>query len=193
MNAEENERQYRIIDQLLTAHAVLRDRYARRARLLSVFALAVSVALNGFVFANEEVLKFIFWGHVEAAKVGLGLVSIALLVFAVIEFRVNWEGTSESHSEAVTRLGRLKAKFREAPADPSDDCWLRLSAEYATTMQELPPIPESSFAHLKALHEHKRALSREISNNPGVPSGLLSIRLRWRAWRRMNNHDDGTA
>ena len=105
----------------------------------------------------------------------------------MIEFRVNWEGKSQSHSEAVTRLGRLKAKFREAHADPSDDCWSGLSAEYATTMQELPPIPESSFAHLKALHEYKRVLSREISKNPGVPVGLLGIRLRWSAWRRMNN------
>ena len=72
MTADENERQYRIIDQLLTAHAVLRDRYARRARLLSVSALALSVALNGFVFANDEVLKLIFRGHVHNAKIGLG-------------------------------------------------------------------------------------------------------------------------
>ncbi|MCA1600945.1 MAG: hypothetical protein LC776_04650, partial [Acidobacteria bacterium] len=116
---------------------------------------------------------------------GLGLVSIALLVFAVIEFRVNWEGKSQSHSEAVTRLGRLKAKFREAHADSSDDCWSGLSAEYATTMQELPAIPERSFAKLKALHEHKRELSREISKHPSVPAALLSLQLRWRALCKM--------
>ncbi len=186
MTAEENERQYRIIDQLLTAHSVLRDRYARRARFLSVSALALSVALNGFVFANDDVLKFIFRGHVEAAKIGLGLVSIGLLVFAIIEFRVNWEGKSQSHSEAVSRLGRLKAKFRDGQTTPSEDYWSALSNEYATTMRELPPIPERSFARLKALHVHKRVLSREISNHPGVPCALLSFRLRWRAWRQLS-------
>lgn len=185
MTVEENERQYRIVDQLLTAHSVLRDRYARRARLLSVSALALSVVLNGFVFASDDILRLVFHGHVEAAKIGLGLVSIGLLVFAIIEFRVNWEGKSQSHSEAVGRLGHLKAKFREAHAAGGDSSIRAVSAEYARTMQDLPAVPERFFATLKALHEHKRALTREISKHPSVPVILLSLQLRWRASRNM--------
>jgi hypothetical protein len=186
MTSEENERQYRIIDQLLTAHAVLRDRYGRRARILSVFALGLAITLNGFVFASDDVLKFIFRGRVEAAKIGLGFTSIGLLVLAILEFRVNWEGKRQSHSEGVDRLSRLKAKYREAHTTSDQACWPRLSADYATTMQELPPVPERDFAALKARHEHKRLLSREISEHPGVPYLLLSLRLRWHAYRQLS-------
>jgi hypothetical protein len=120
-------------------------------------------------------LKFIFRGHVDAGKIGLGLISIGLLVFAIVEFRVNWQGKSQSHLEAVRRLSRLKAKYRETHAASDQACRGGLSADYATTMQEMPPIPERSFASLKALHEFKRLLSREISKHPGVPSPLLEF------------------
>jgi hypothetical protein len=187
MQADENERQYRIIDQLMTSHAVLRDRYARRAKLLNVSLLSFAIALNGFVFASDDFLKLLFPGHAVAAKIALGIISIALLILSIVELRVDWEGQSQSHSEAVARLSRLKAKYREAHASKTTNRFDELTRDYASTMEALPPIPERSFTRLKARHEFKRLLSQEISKHPGLPSVLLSIRLRWNAWRKLSS------
>jgi hypothetical protein len=187
MQANENERQYRIIDQLMTSHAVLRDRYARRAKLLNVSLLSFAIALNGFVFASDDFLKLLFPGHAAAAKIALGIISIALLILSIVELRVDWEGQSRSHSEAVARLSRLKAKYREAHTSKAANRFDELTRDYASTMEALPPIPERSFTRLKAHHEFKRLLSQEISKHPGAPSVLLSIRLRWNAWRKLSS------
>lgn len=185
MDAQENQRQYRIIDQLMTAHAVLRDRYHRRARTLNISIFSLAIALNGFVFATDDILKVIFPGHADAARIGLGITSIALLILSVVELRVNWEGQARSHIEALNRLGELKARFRECHADGNQHAYQQLSRDYALTMKELPPIPERSFAALKAYHTYKRLLSVEISKHPGVPQIILSTRLRWRAFQRL--------
>jgi hypothetical protein len=185
MQTNENERQYRIIDQLMTAHAVLRDRYARRARILNIGLLSLAIALNGFVFVSDDFLRIIFWNDLARVKAVLGLVSIGLLIFSIVEFRVDWEGQSRSHSEALGRLGRLKAKYREVRSNKAPDRFDELTREYASTMETLPSIPERSFARLKAQHQFKRALSKQISKHPTVPAVLLAIRLRWSGWRHL--------
>jgi len=187
MQADENKRQYRIIDQLLTSHAVLRDRYARRAGLLNVSLLSFAIALNGFVFASDDFLKSLFPAHPTVAKTALGIISIALLILTIVELRVDWEGQSRSHSEAVGRLSRLKGKYRETYASKASDRFDDLTRDYASTTEALPPIPERSFTRLKAHHEFKRLLSEEISKHPGVPAIFLSVRLRWKAWRTLSS------
>ena len=187
MQVDENERQYRIIDQLMTSHAVLRDRYGRRAGILNLSLLSLAIALNGFVFASDDILRSIFRERAGAAKATLGIISIALLVLSIVELRVDWEGQSRSHSEAVGRLSRLKAKYRETHAKKDGDSFDELTRDYASTMEALPPIPERSFTRLKAHHEFKRRLSQEISKHPGVPAILLSVRLRWNAWHNLGS------
>lgn len=184
---DENERQYRIIDQLMTAHSVLRDRFRRRAEFLKLSLLILSVALNTFVFASDETFKLLF-GFVPEAKLWIGVISTALLALSIIEFRVDWEGQSRSHGEALERLGRLKAIYREAHArGEGDAAHGHLGQEFAGTMEQLPPIPEQSFAQLKGLHHYKRLLSREIDEHPAVPVWLLALRLRWQAIRRLRD------
>jgi hypothetical protein len=185
MQAHENERQYRIIDQLMTAHAVLRDRYAWRARILNIGLLSLAIALNGFVFASDDFLRIIFGNDPAHIKALLGLVSVGLLILSIVEFRVDWEGQSRSHSEALARLGRLKAKYREVQTSKAPDRFDELTRDYASTMEALPSIPERSFATLKAHHQFKRVLSEQISKHPTIPAFLLAIRLRWNGWRHL--------
>jgi hypothetical protein len=194
MGESENERQYRVIDQMMTMHSILRDRYGRRARLLSIGLLAFAVALNAFVFADDKVLAVLFGSNLDAAKIGLGITSVVLMVLSIIEYRVDWEGLAQSHAEAVQRLGRLKAKYREAfsgsVAGTNPD-HASLSQDYARTMEELPHIPEAQFHRLKARHAFKRRLSKEIDDNPGVPVSLLSLRLRARGiWLGLRQKKD---
>jgi hypothetical protein len=194
-NKQENERQYRIVDQMMTAHAVLRDRFSRRARTLNLLLLSLAIILNAFVFASDDMLKVLFFGHTAEAKVWIASVSVALLVLAIIEFRVDWEGRSRSHEDAVERLSRLKASYREAHAVNGRGA--ELTREYARTMAMLPPIPERSFIRLKAYHKFKRLLSQELDAHPGIPAWLASLRLRWQIIRGKNflsdrTHDEAT-
>ena len=177
---EENERQYRLIDQMMTAHAVLRDRFSRCARTLNILLLALAIVLNAFVFASDDTLKILF-GRTTEAKVWIGVVSVVLLILVIVEFLVNWEGQSRSHKEAVERLGQLKANYREAAA--SNGKYDELTREYARTMAMLPAIPEKSFIRLKAYHKFKRLLSEELDAHPGLPAWLVGTRLRWRIIR----------
>jgi hypothetical protein len=177
---EENERQYKLINQMMTAHAVLRDRFSCRARTLNILLLALAIVLNAFVFASDDSLKILF-GYVTEAKVWIGVVSIVLLVLVIVEFLVDWEGQSRSHKEAVERLGQLKANYREAYA--SDGQYEELTREYARTMEMLPAIPEKCFSRLKAYHKFKRLLSEELDAHPGLPAWLAGIRVRWRSVR----------
>jgi hypothetical protein len=194
MDENENKRQYRVIDQMMTMHSVLRDRYRQRARLLSIGLLAFAVALNAFVFADDKVLVFLFGSNLEAAKIGLGITSVALMILSIIEYRVDWESMAQSHGEAVVRLGRLKTKYQEEFSRSVAGAGLdqvSLSLDYARTMEEFPSIPEAQFHRLKARHAFKRRLSKEIDDNPGVPVTLLSLRLRARGiWLGLRKKDN---
>jgi hypothetical protein len=181
----ENERQYQVIDQLMTAHAFLRDRYRRFALLLDLSLLSLSIGLNGFVFASDDTFRLLFFGHAAEAKLCIGLISVALLVVSIIQFRVDWEGQGRSHADALDRLGQLKVIHREAHSrGETDTLQAELTKEYARTMKLLPPVPERWFLRLKAHHKHKRLLSQEIDAHPGVPAWLLSLGLRWRVSRK---------
>lgn len=177
----ENGRQYRLIDQLMTAHAVLRDQYRRRASTFDISLLALSIGLNAFVFTDDATLHAIFFGHAVAAKLWIGLISVALLIVSLVGFRVDWEGKARSHKEAVERLGRLKARYREVHAGgDTADTREELGKEYARTTELLPAIPERCFARLKAQHQFKRLVSRELDSHPGVPMWILALRIRYR-------------
>ena len=178
----DNDRQYRVINQMLTAHSVLRDRCKRRAFVISTGILALSVALNAFVFASDDMLRLIFRGHVDFGKLGLQITSVFLLILSIIELKVNWAAEGGSRDEALKRLARLKAKYREVFGRQRDEASQNeLTREYARTMEEIPAIPEKLFAKLKATHEFKCLLSKRISAHPGVPHWILAVLLQLKA------------
>ena len=192
---EENERQYRVIDQMLTMHARLRDRYGRRALFINLILLISAVALNTFVFAGEDVFRLlgIAPGH---ARIVIGFISVLLLVIALVEYKVDWGGLSKRHGDAADGLSCLKSKYRADYASrrktgaPPDE---HLGREYAITMEVLPPIPDRLFNKLKSYCLYKRLVSEEISKNPKVPVLLIRFRFRMQGiWAFLKtNHKTG--
>lgn len=176
---EENERQYRVTDQMITMHAALRDRYRRRALLISTVLLAGSVCLNGLVFAGDSLFRQ-FGLNVNFARDGIAFISILLLAASIVESRVDWGGRSRLHEDAVQKLSQLKAKYRTQHSNPeTDDASLdTLSQDYAQTMPQLTPIPEKYHNILKALHKFKRLESAAIDRHPTAPVFLIRLCLR---------------
>lgn len=95
MGESENDRQYDVLDQMLTAHALLRDRYAWRALWLNICLLATAIALNAFVFAGDDVLVAMFGAKPEHVKMGLGIASVVAMILSIMALRVDWSGAAE--------------------------------------------------------------------------------------------------
>lgn len=176
----ENERQYGLVDQLLSMHSALRDKYERRAFWLNTALIGISLFLCVFAFVGDDALSSL--GHDPAiTRLILGFSAVIALLLSITEFRVDWKAIGSRHGEAVDCLAGLKAKYRKAFNESADDDSkknLRLTSQYDKTMANLPPIPERHFNPLKAAHQFKRILSQRISQNPKAFGWLLWMQLR---------------
>lgn len=177
---EESERQYSVIDQLLTMHSVLRDRMNRRAFWLNTALVGFSLLVTAFVFVGDDVLRTLSF-EPAIARFILGVAAVLLLVCSITEFRVDWRSVAGKHAEAASRLGALKAKYRKEFAETrGDDATTnaRLTSEYDSVMASLPAIPDRWFNVLKAEHQFKRLLSERITQCPKTPTWFLRLKLR---------------
>lgn len=185
ISKNENDRQYRLIDQGLSMHSILRDRYARRATLLNCGLIGTSIFLCAFAFACDQAFTVIGVSP-EIAKSALGFLSVVVLILSIIEFRVGWEGKASLHLEATQHLGELKLKYRKAWTENQGNDTKqngRLSREYEKLQSLLPPIPENKFLSLKKEHEFKRLLSQRVSQHTKTPLWFLRLQMQWEGIR----------
>ena len=177
---QENERQYKLVDQLLSMHSLLGQKYERRALWLNTAQMGISLFLCVFAFVGDDLLRSLGY-HPPMARFVLGFSAVVVLMLSITEFRVNWKAVGSRHDNAVGCLSTLKAKYRRAfneSAGSDSKKNTRLTAEYQKTMAILPPIPERHFTQLKAAHQFKRILSLKLSQNPKAPEWFLRIQLR---------------
>ena len=182
---QENERQYKLVDQLLSMHSSLRDKYKRHAFWLNTAQITISMVLCVFAFVGDDLLSSLGY-HSPMARFVLGFSAVIALMLSITEFRVDWKAIGSRHVNAVGHLSALKAKYRKAfnesaGNDSKKDS--RLMTEYQKIMAILPPIPERYFLQLKADHQFKRVLSQRIGQNPKAPVWVLRIRLRLEGMR----------
>ena len=176
----ENERQYKVIDQMLSMHSSLRDRMERRAFWLNTILVASSLYLTIFVFVGDELLEEMRLDP-PTTRIVIGLVALVVLICSITEFRVDWRAVAGRHGEAAVRLVALKAMYRRFWAETTDNDpkkYRRLRSEYDKAMSILPPIPDGWFNKLKAEHQFKRILSERTSQHPTIPVWFLRIQLR---------------
>ena len=177
---QENERQYKLVDQLLSMHSLLGEKYERRAFWLNTAQIGISLFLCVFAFVGDDVLRSLGY-HPPMARFVLGFSAVIVLMLSITEFRVDWKAVGSRHVNAVGCLSTLKAKYRRAfneSAGNDSTKNTRLTTEYQKTMAILPPIPERHFIQLKAAHQFKLILSQKLSQNPKSPEWFLRIQLR---------------
>lgn len=177
---QENERQYRTIDQTLSMHSSYRDRMERRAFWLNTALIASSLFLTVFAFIGDDLLRALGFDPAMARFV-LGLAAVVVLICSITEFRVDWRSVAGRHAEAVSLLAAMKAKYRKSFAETSGDDSkknARLTSEYNKAMSSVPSIPDRWFNTLKAEHQFKRLLSERISLCPKAPKCYLWLQLR---------------
>lgn len=177
---KENERQYQVIDQMLSMHSCLRDKHTRWAFWLNTFLIGVSLFLCVFSFVGDDQLALLV-DRPKEARVIVGFFAVIMLILSITEFRVDWKAAGSNHSNAASHLSSLKAKYRKAFAESAgNDCEknAHLTTEYDQTMKVLTPIPDRYFSKLKADHLFKRNLSQRVSQNPNAPVWILRLQLR---------------
>jgi hypothetical protein len=177
---EENERQYRVVDQMLTMHSLLRDRMERRAFWLNTALIASSLYLTVFTFVGDDLLRKLDLDPARTRFV-FGLITIVVLICSITEFRVDWRSIAGRHAEAVSRLTRMKAKYRQFFTDTGGNNPQMnkiLTSECDNMMSNISTIPDQWFNVLKAEHQFKRLLSERISQCPKTPIWFLRLQLR---------------
>ena len=183
MTQEEHDREYRVVDQMISMHSYVAQRKRSQVLWMSVGLLFASAITCGFTFADDATIRLLGISPGRERLV-VGVASLFLFGLSIVELRVDWAGVARAHSDASKRLSLLKAKYRHAHASQLADkqpLWLELSKEYTDTLASIEGIPEKSFTKLKAHHHYKVELSRTIDRHPGVPAWILALCLRAKA------------
>lgn len=182
--ADEFRRKRRVLDQTITGHAFLRDLYERRALLLTLLILALSIAATATAFLGGEAPVTIA-GIRARTQVWVGVLTGLIFFLSLVDLRVDWRQRAGAHDEAVRRLGRVKAIFRGVTIvdERVDATGVDLDFEYESAMDQVPPIPEKWFLRAKAKHLRKVAASQLLSSHPGAPAWLMKLRATWAGMR----------
>ncbi|WP_433361604.1 hypothetical protein ACQPZX_28810 [Actinoplanes sp. CA-142083] len=176
---EETQRQRDVVDLMASAHATLRDRYRRRATVMTCTLLAASVVATAFAFAAGDT-KVTLLGVTLDRSAWLGWFAVATFTLTLADLVLDWRGNGRRHEDAVRQLAGLKAEYRRPlPAGAEAAARARLTGRYQSVMDTVAPIPERKFLALKAAHLRKSELSRLLSAKPG-----MSVRQARRALKK---------
>jgi hypothetical protein len=169
-------RKRRVLDQMLTGHSLLRDRYKRHALALSLLTLALSIVATSIAFLSGESM-FSVLGVQARAQIWIGSLTTILFFLTLVDLLVHWRERAGAHADAVQRLGRLKGMFRMATIhdDRVVATGIDLSIEYDRTMEQLPPIPERLFLWMKAKHIRKVQVSKLLDTHAGAPLSYVYL------------------
>jgi len=175
----EIERIFRVSDMLVTAHANLREKYARRALLLDLAILGISVWLTAVVFIEPR-LSFKLTPFNLDPQVWVGLLGVLTLFLSILQLRVDWKGRSDAHRRSLDLYAEVKNECRYLLS--SDGGLTREACQHALAMFELSsdvgrPIPESEFLRQKRKHLQKVEMSRYLDTHPGASLMAMKFRM----------------
>lgn len=179
MNSNENNRQYRIIDQMISMHSRLRDQYHMKATITKISIIAFATFVTGLSLIDPELFLTIKIGS-DTIKLFTGMSSLLIIILTVLELIVGWSNKSRSHQDAVNALSRLKSEFRgsyEIYFGENETENRRLQDLYKTTIENVVSIPDKRFITLKGYHLYKIEVSKAIDLYPGTPVWILKLKI----------------
>jgi len=179
-------RQYRLLNQTITMHAILRDRYSTRALILDVMLLICSIIFCATTFAPSDLYTFLGI-EPDSGRIILGIASVVAFMAAIISLRVDWKARSNKHRDAAKKLSDNLKLFRENKNE--NDGWekesmAKLNQSYWEAMRNIEEIPDKFFNPLKAKHLRKVEISKLSSSLNGCPIFILKIIVLWRAIKK---------
>jgi hypothetical protein len=165
---DEIDRQERLVDQMLTMQARLRDRDRAVGTLLVCAVLIASLVGVAFAFAGSGPVLTLL-GVTATRTTWLGWLAVGTAALTLVELVVDRRGAAQRRAGAVRVLGALKAEYRVPPTRGQEIAEAaRLSERYAQAMEAIPAVPDQAFIRLKATHLRKVEVSRLLSEHPGM-------------------------
>jgi hypothetical protein len=180
---EEVRRIKRVCDSLCTAHAALRDRFARRAFTSDLIVLGASIWIVALAFVESRInvmLTPFGWN----SQIWVGLLSIATFFLTIVQIKADWKARSDAHKRSLDLYAEVKreAGYLLASDIIEEQGCRRVFARYDMASAVAVEIPERDFLALKQRHKVKVELSRYLDSHPGA--SLLLTRIRF--WIRDN-------
>jgi hypothetical protein len=172
------------VDQSITGHSFLRDKFSRRAGVLSSIIL-IGAAVVTFLAVSSESVRAHFYLSYPRADHLIGLLGFAVLLCSILELQIGWRERSSRHAEAANALARLKLLIaRELGSDLTltKARFTEIQQAYENVNDLIAKIPERRFLELKALHRRKVEMSKFLDRHPGASIFLLRLKI----WLRDN-------
>jgi hypothetical protein len=178
----ETERMRRVADQLCTAHAALRDRFASRQFATDVVVLLLSAWLASMGFVDPRYSQWLTPPGFDA-QLWIGLLGSITFGLTLVQFKADWRSRSEAHRRSFTMYAEVKreAGYLLGTGDEiSARDFQRLADRYDMASDVGTGIPEADFVSLKRQHKLKVAVSRTLDEKPGSIPWLIKIKLMMR-------------
>jgi hypothetical protein len=178
---DELQRIRRVSDQLCSAHAGLRDKFAQRALILDLLILAASVWLVALAFVDPVLNLALTPFHLDA-RLWVGALAVGTFLGTLVQLKTDWKGRSDSHKRTAQLYAEVKREAGYVLADDvvDDPSFHRVLARYDLASAVGVAVPERDFLPEKRRHKTKIALSRYLDTHPSA--SLLIIRVRF--WMR---------
>jgi uncharacterized protein YdcH (DUF465 family) len=167
------------VDQSITGHSFLRDKFSRRAATLSSIIL-VGAAIVTFLAVSSESIRTYFFLSNSRADYLIGLLGFIVLLCSIFELKISWRERSSRHAEAANALARLKLLItRELASDLAltKARFAEIQQAYENVNDLIAKIPEGRFLELKALHRRKVEMSKFLDKHPGASIHLLRFKI----------------
>lgn len=177
------ERTKRISDMMCTAHAVLRDRYKRRALLLDLTIIALTTWITATVFVDPRIGGMLTPAGVDR-EIWIGCLSVFAAFLSFAQMCLDWKGLAEAHGRASVTFGNVKSHCVELlnaeVSLPSTQEIDRVLQKYAFACESNIPISEEDFLVLKRRHKIKVEISKLLDQKPGSSVLLTALKIWWR-------------
>lgn len=175
----------RLSNQMATQHAILHDRYSKRALRQDLSLMVLAGALVFLSVAKTSYVSTILgWVSLEIDGVlPISLLSFAVFLISISEWRVDWKGRAHSHQSAVKAFSQMRRELKriaEQEGDIGDQDFRVATERYDAFTGHAPVIPERDFNRTKRRHKLKILESRFMDLYPGANPLLVRVRIRWR-------------
>jgi hypothetical protein len=186
---EELTRVRQVSDMLCTGHAVLRDRYTRRALTIDLSVLGLSTWIVALAFVDPVInVKLTPWG--VTPTIWLGLLSIGVFFLSIVQLKTDWKSRADAHRRTLDLYAEVKreAGYILASADTDETSCRRVLSRYDMASAVGIELPERYFLYLKRRHRIKVAISKRLDTHPSASIFLLKVKM-WFSdnWRRKND------
>jgi hypothetical protein len=180
----------RVADMLCTGHAILRDRYARRALAIDLSVLCLSTWIVALAFVDPAInVRLTPWRL--SPNIWGGFLSVGVFILSIIQLKADWKGRADAHKRTLDLYAEVKREAGYILASPEIDqsSSRRVLSRYDMASAVGIELPESQFLYLKKKHRIKVAISKELDSRPSASIAILRIKM----WLKDNFKRGGNA